>query len=77
MLWQCDAQILNDFLQQYLLKKEYFSNEFGGILVYINDGDVFTSELLETGLMHDIAIETYSALATADLRYFRSNLPTG
>lgn len=61
---------------QYFLKDEYFVNGMGGILVYINDGDVFTTEFLEVGLMHDIATETYSALATADLRYFRNNLPT-
>lgn len=61
---------------QYLLKDEYFLRDTGAIFIYINDGDVFTTQFLETGLMHDIAIETYSALATADLRYFRSNLPT-
>lgn len=61
---------------QYFLKKEYFINDMGGIFIYINDGDVFTTEFLETGLMHDIAIDTYSALVTADLRYFRNNLPT-
>lgn len=67
---------MNTLLQQYLLKDDYFLNDMGAILIYINDGEVFTTEFLETGLMHDIAIETYSALATADLRYFRSNLPT-
>lgn len=51
-------------------------NEAGAIFVYINDGEIFTTEFIEIGLMHDIARETYSALATADLRYFRSNLPT-
>lgn len=60
----------------YFLKDEYFINDVGGILIYINDGDVFTTEFLETGLMHDIAIDTYSAIVTADLRYFRNNLPT-
>lgn len=68
--------IVNITLQQYLLKDEYFLRDTGAIFIYINDGDVFTTQFLETGLMHDIAIETYSALATADLRYFRSNLPT-
>lgn len=66
----------NALLQQYQLKDDYFVAGMGGILVYINDGDVFTTEFLETGLMHDLATDTYSALATADLRYFRSNLPT-
>lgn len=76
-----EISILCDFItnisikQQYILRDEYFI-ENGPIFIYVNDGDIFTTHFLETGLMHDIAIDLNAALVTADMRYFRSNLPT-
>lgn len=48
----------------------------GPIFIYVSDTGSFTTEFLEVGLMHDIAIEAGAALITSDHRYFRSNLPT-
>jgi len=48
----------------------------GPIYVFINDGGLFTTEWLDTGLMHDIAMETGALLITSANRYFRENLPT-
>lgn len=50
--------------------------ENGPIFIYVNDGGVFTTQFLQTGLMHDIAVDLNAALVTADMRYFRNNLPT-
>lgn len=61
--------------QQYILRDEYFT-ENGPIFIYANDGGTFTTHFLQTGLMHDIAIDVNAALVTADMRYFRNNLPT-
>lgn len=57
----------NTLLQHYFLKDEYFLNDQGGIFIYINAGDDFTTEFLETGVMNDIGISTGSALAAYDL----------
>lgn len=62
-------------LQTYTQMLEYY-RPGGPIFIYINDLGQFTTEFLEIGLMHDIAIDAGAALITADQRFFRSNLPT-
>lgn len=54
---------------------EYF-RENGPLFFYLNDAGRFTDEWLERGLMADLAMELGGAIFTANLRYFRNNLPT-
>lgn len=47
----------------------------GPIYIFVSD-NTFTTKWLDTGLMHDIAIEEGAAMITASHRYFGENLPT-
>lgn len=61
--------------QTYTQKADYF--RLGGpIYFYINDGGLFTTAWLDTGLMHDIAVEEGALLITSSHRYFLNNTPT-
>lgn len=63
------------FAKSYTYNNEFYQ-EGGPLFFYINDGNAFTTEFLQIGLMADIAKEIGASLITADNRYFRSNLPT-
>lgn len=76
-----EAQLFYTTIPDVLIQQTYVQNlnHFrlnGPLFVFINDNDVFTTELLLQGLMYDIAAEAGGALITADNRFFRSNLPT-
>lgn len=62
-------------IQTYTEQKDYF-RPGGPIYIYIQDNGVLTTDLLDTGVMHDLAEETGAVLITASNRYFRDNLPT-
>lgn len=57
------------------MNRQYY-NDGGPLLVYINDAMSYTTELIQSGLMYDIAKKLNGALITSDHRYFRTNLPT-
>lgn len=54
---------------------DYYIDD-GPMFFYINDAGHFTTEWIESGLLHDLAMESGGALFTSNLRYFRDNLPT-
>ncbi|KAJ6632713.1 Dipeptidyl peptidase 2 [Pseudolycoriella hygida] len=59
----------------YTQKADHF-RQGGPIFYYVNDAGIFTTIWLDTGLMHDIAMEEGALLVTSDHRYFRNNTPT-
>jgi hypothetical protein len=59
----------------YTQKADHF-RVGGPIYYYINDGGLFTTVWLDTGLMHDIAMEQGALLITSGHRYFQNNTPT-
>lgn len=61
--------------QHYRLNLDFY--EAGApLFVYINDGEQFTTEWIQEGLVVDIARDLQGAVITADHRYFRLNTPT-
>lgn len=50
--------------------------EGGPLFFYINDGEQYTTEWIERGLVVDIARNVGGALVTSDHRYFRLNTAT-
>ncbi|KAG4071866.1 hypothetical protein HA402_006027 [Bradysia odoriphaga] len=60
---------------QYRLNLDFYRDE-GPLFVYINDGEQYTTEWIEEGLIVDIARELGGAVITSDHRYWRLNTPT-
>ncbi|KAJ6623773.1 putative serine protease K12H4.7 [Pseudolycoriella hygida] len=59
----------------YRLNLEYYEAN-GPLFVYINDGEQYTTEWIERGLIVDIARDLGGAVITSDHRYFRLNTAT-
>lgn len=70
-----DAESNVLILKHYRTNIEYFEND-GPLFFYLSDAGQFTTEWIERGLIADLAMEFGGALFTANLRYFRDNLPT-
>lgn len=69
MLNEIDSQ------QHYRLNLDFYESG-GPLFVYINDGEQYTTEWIEAGLVVDIARDLRGAVITSDHRYFRLNTPT-
>lgn len=61
--------------QNYRLNLDFY-REGGPLFIYINDGEQYTTEWVERGLVVDVARNVGGAVITSDHRYFRLNTPT-
>lgn len=67
------------FFHPPLQEFEYNADHFrvgGPLFIFVNDAATYTTEWIQSGLVHDLARNLGGALITANLRFFRFNLPT-